>query len=162
MPYIEWLPYSGIPESSQPRLVANLSGRFESRWAGVKILKSPSVLLNGMEGSVLGIWVAHGKGRLLFPDPHVADKIRTQQLVPLVYVDLKNEATETYPYNPNGSPEGWVALYSPDGRHLGMMPHSERCFLKWQWPWLPEQFRNLEVSPWLQMFRNAYEWCRKS
>ena len=48
------------------------------------------------------------------------------------YVDDDNNATVEYPYNPNGSPEGIAALCSPDGRHLAMMPHPERCFLKWQ------------------------------
>lgn len=32
-------------------------------------MKSPSVLLAGMEGSSLGVWVAHGEGRAHFPDP---------------------------------------------------------------------------------------------
>lgn len=159
MANIGWLPWRGLSESHEPRLVTNLSGRFESRWVGVKIQKSPSIMLRGMEGSVLGMWVAHGEGRLLFPEPSVAEEIRRRELVPLVYVDPDGNATEAYPYNPNGSKEGWTALSSPDGRHLGMMPHPERCFLTWQWPWMPESFRKLEASPWLQMFQNAYTWC---
>lgn len=39
---------------SQARFVRNLSGRFESRWSAVKVLPSPAVLLQGMEGSTLG------------------------------------------------------------------------------------------------------------
>lgn len=159
MATIGWLPYAGIPEDSQPRLMHNRSGRFESRWVGVQILPSPSIMLAGMAGSVLGIWVAHGEGRFLFPDPQIADDIRKQQLAPLVFVDPDGRATETYPHNPNGSPEGWAALCSPDGRHLAMMPHPERCFLPWQWPWMPEPFRDLEASPWLQIFQNAKKWC---
>lgn len=31
-------------------------------------MESPSVLLAGMEGSSLGVWVAHGEGRAHFPD----------------------------------------------------------------------------------------------
>ena len=161
MAQIGWLPWKGIPEDAQPRLVHNKSGRFESRWATIQVLQSPSVLLRGMAGSTLGIQVAHGEGRLLFPDPHVADEIRKQQLVPLVYVDVDGNATEAYPYNPNGSPEGWTALCSRDGRHLAMMPHPERCFLKWQWPYMPEKWRGLNASPWLKMFQNARSWCLK-
>lgn len=160
MANIGWLPWRGISEDAQPRLVLNKSGRFESRWASVKVLPSPSILMRGMEGSVLGIHIAHGEGRLLFPDPQIAEQIRKRQLVPLVYVDTEGKATEEYPYNPNGSPEGWTALCSPDGRHLAMMPHPERSFLKWQWPWMPAKFRNLEASPWLQVFQNAYDWCK--
>jgi phosphoribosylformylglycinamidine synthase len=156
---IGWLPWRGISENAQPRLIHNTSGRFESRWVAVKVNPSPAILMRGMEGSVLGIHIAHGEGCLLFRDSLITEKIRRQQLFPLVYVDVDGKATETYPYNPNGSPEGWAALCSPDGRHLGMMPHPERCFLKWQWHWMPERFRNLKSSPWLQMFQNARAWC---
>lgn len=160
MANIGWLPYRNIPVDSQPRFVHNTSGRFESRWAGVKVLPSPSILLRGMEGSILGIHVAHGEGKMLLPDPQIAEEIRKQQLVPLAYVDTDGQLTTAYPYNPNGSPEGWTALCSPDGRHLAMMPHPERCFLKWQWPWMPQEWReSLEGSPWLQMFKNARAWC---
>ena len=161
MANIGWLPWKGIPEDAEPRLVHNKSGRFESRWATVQVLQSPSVLLRGMAGSTLGIQVAHGEGQLLFPDRDVADEIRKQQLAPLAYVDVRGTATEAYPYNPNGSPEGWAALCSRDGRHLAMMPHPERCFLPWQWPYMPEKWRTLKSSPWLRMFQNARSWCLK-
>jgi phosphoribosylformylglycinamidine synthase len=159
MANIGWLPYKGIAEASQPRLVHNKSGRFESRWVGVRILPSPSIMLRGMEGSVLGINVAHGEGRLLFPDPKIVEFIKARQLACIEYVDPNGQPTEAYPYNPNGSSEGWTALCSPDGRHLAMMPHPERSFLMWQWPWIPEKFRRLNASPWLQMFQNARTWC---
>ena len=42
---------------------SNASGRFESRWSTVQIQESPAVLLRGMAGSSLGVWVAHGEGR---------------------------------------------------------------------------------------------------
>ena len=44
----------------------NVSDRFESRFVTVKIDPSPSVMLQGMEDSVLGIWLAHGEGKVLF------------------------------------------------------------------------------------------------
>jgi len=56
-----------VPEQEQPRLVHNESGRFESRWSTVLVQRSPSVLLKGMEGSSLGVWVAHGEGRCVHP-----------------------------------------------------------------------------------------------
>ena len=76
------------------------------------------------------------------------------------FVDDDSQITDAYPHNPNGSPQGIAALTSPDGRHLVMMPHPERAFLKWQWPWMPRDWRrDLEASPWLRMFQNAREWC---
>lgn len=159
MTLIGWVPFKGLAEDAQPRLVHNTSGRFESRWATVKILESPALLLRGMEGSTLGIHVAHGEGKFEFRDYVVHHRVKQFNLAPLVFVGPNGEATEQYPYNPNGSPDGITALCSEDGRHLAMMPHSERCFLKWQWPWMPEQFRTLEASPWLKMFENARRWC---
>ncbi|MDR0902053.1 MAG: phosphoribosylformylglycinamidine synthase, partial [Opitutaceae bacterium] len=56
-----------------PRFVQNKSERFEARVASLLIEKTPSVLLAGMEGSVLPIAVAHGEGYAEFPTPAAAD-----------------------------------------------------------------------------------------
>lgn len=155
-----WVPWEGIPIGKQPRFIRNASGRFESRWATAQILESPSIMLNGMEGSTLGIWVAHGEGHLYSPDPAILDDAIAKSLTPIVYVDDSGKATKQYPLNPNGSSGGITALCSEDGRHLAMMPHPERTFLKWQWAWMPWQWQaDLAASPWLQMFQNAREWC---
>jgi len=115
-----------------------------------------------MEGSTLGIHIAHGEGRLVFPDSKILDEVQAKNLAPLIYVDSDNEPTEKYPMNPNGSGLGLTALCSPDGRHLAMMPHPERAFLKWQWAYMPESWRTeLAASPWLKMFENARNWCLK-
>jgi phosphoribosylformylglycinamidine synthase len=158
-----WVPWKGLDETIQPRFIHNKSGRFESRWSQVKIQPSPSVLLADMEGSTLGIHIAHGEGKLVFPNLKILDEVFEKNLAPLVYVDSNNEPTEKYPFNPNGSGHGLTALCSPDGRHLAMMPHPERCFLKWQWSYMPESWKkDLEASPWLKMFQNAREWCLKN
>ncbi len=155
-----WVPWKGISEDKQPRFIANPSGRFESRWVSVKILKSPSVMLKGMEDSILGIWVAHREGHLYCPDPGILSEVSQKSLAPIIYVDDKGMPADKYPYNPNSSPGGFTALCSPDGRHLAMMPHPERTFLIWQWPWIPESWKpGLKVSPWLKMFQNARKWC---
>lgn len=41
----------------------NLSGRFESRWASVRVGPGPALMLRGMEGAVLPVWSAHGEGQ---------------------------------------------------------------------------------------------------
>ncbi|MCU0303972.1 MAG: phosphoribosylformylglycinamidine synthase [Thermoanaerobaculales bacterium] len=131
-----WVPWRGLADPTQPRFVRNASGRFESRFATVRIEPSPAVLLEGMAGSTLGIWVQHGEGRALFPDRAVLDRVLAAGLAPVRFADDRGRVTEAYPFNPNGSPEGIAALCSPDGRHLAIMPHPERCFLKWQWGWI--------------------------
>ncbi len=113
-----------------------------------------------MEGSTLGIPVAHGEGRALFPETTILERVLEEGLAPLRFVDDDSRVTEDYPFNPNGSPHGIAGLTSPDGRHLVMMPHPERAFLKWQWGWMPADLaRSLEVAPWLRLFQNAREWC---
>lgn len=156
-----WVPWKGIEPEQQPRFVHNVSGRFESRWTTVKVQKSKAMMLQGMEDLVFGIHVDHGEGLLSFPDSAMQQQVVADKLTPLVYVDDNGNATEAYPFNPNGSPDGFAGLCSPDGRHLAMMPHPERAFLPWQAHWLPEDMKNLEASPWLKMFQNAYEWCMK-
>ena len=120
-------------------------------------------MLKGMEDLVFGIHVAHGEGRLQFPDETIFEKISNEGLVTLAFVDDDGMETEKYPFNPNGSPAGITGLCSSDGRHLAMMPHPERSFLKWQAHWLPEEMKKeMTVSPWLQMFQNAYHWCMEN
>ncbi|PIE72519.1 MAG: phosphoribosylformylglycinamidine synthase [Deltaproteobacteria bacterium] len=157
-----WVPWPAIAPEKQPRFVANRSGRFESRWTTVKVLPSKAVMLRGMEGLVFGIHVDHGEGRLSFPDRKILEEVEAQGMVPMVYADDAGEATEKYPFNPNGSVQGLAGLCSSDGRHLALMPHPERAFLAWQAHYLPETLKGLEVTPWMQMFRNAYLWCVKN
>ncbi|HMK50424.1 MAG TPA: phosphoribosylformylglycinamidine synthase, partial [Thermodesulfovibrionales bacterium] len=160
MALLGWIPWRGISDSEQPRFIHNRSGRFESRFSTVRILSSPSIMLKGMEESTLGIWVAHGEGHLYFPNNDVMQEVLKKNLAPIRYVDDAGVFTERYPLNPNGSPAGITALCSPDGKHLALMPHPERTFLKWQWAHMPEDWKNeLEASPWLRMFQNAREWC---
>lgn len=54
--------------------------------AGLQIIKSPSVLLSDMEGSSLGVWVAHGEGRALIPETASKESILEQGLAPVRYV----------------------------------------------------------------------------
>jgi len=142
------------------RFVKNQSDRFESRFSTVRIEgDSPAVMLQGMEGAILGVWVAHGEGRLQFSSEVVANQIFESGCAPIRYVDDDGMPTEAYPFNPNGSPHGIAALCSADGRHLAMMPHPERCFLKWQWPyWTDSLPSQQDSSPWLRMFANAKYW----
>ncbi|XP_041976671.1 phosphoribosylformylglycinamidine synthase isoform X2 [Aricia agestis] len=144
---------------SQIFLDHNQSERFECRWSAVSVREvSSDPWFAGMGGSVLGVWVAHGEGRFAPARP-----LRATQLA-LYYVDDDGAPTEVYPMNPNGSPGGLAGVRSVDGRHLAMMPHPERCVLRWQCPvplpavTSPAQPAS-QASPWLRMFQNAYLWA---
>ncbi|XP_068599770.1 phosphoribosylformylglycinamidine synthase [Brachionichthys hirsutus] len=155
-----WVGESEDGAGAEVALTHNKSGRFESRFVSVGIQESPSVWLRGMEGSALGVWVAHGEGLMTFRSSQVQEQMVSGGLAPLRYLNDRGCPTEEYPLNPNGSPEGVAGLCSRDGRHLAVMPHPERCTLSWQWPWTPRDFRaSLTPSPWLRMFRNAAAWC---
>ena len=92
-------------------------------------MKTNSIMLKDMENSVLGVWVAHGEGKV----EDIVDD--TLEYYPVRYVDYKNDITTKYPENPNGSKFGIAGLCSRDGRHLAMMPHPERGVITWQNPW---------------------------
>ncbi len=158
-----WLQVLGLPKvDGYPPLLfmRNESRDFESRFSTVKILPSPSIFFQGMEGSQLGVWVSHGEGRIWLADTSTKNFIRQKGLVTLAFIDGKGKQTERYPYNPNGSLEGWTGLCDVTGRFNIMMPHlTDRAFLLRQWPWLPPEFRNLEASPWMMPMQNAYDWC---
>ncbi|XP_057632352.1 phosphoribosylformylglycinamidine synthase isoform X2 [Chionomys nivalis] len=139
----------------------NLSGRFESRWATVRVEPGPALMLRGMEGSVLPVWSAHGEGYMAFSSPELRAKIEARGLVPLHWADDDGNPTEQYPLNPNGSPGGIAGICSQDGRHLALMPHPERAVRPWQWAWRPSPFDALATSPWQQLFVNAWNWTQE-
>ena len=133
--------------SEKPKMLHNESGKFECIFTAVNILPSNSIFLNGLEGSTLGIWAAHGEGKFEFP------KTENNYQIPAKY--LYNE----YPSNPNGSEYNAAMLSSVDGRHLVMMPHLERSTYPWNWGIYPNE-RKDEVSPWIKVFDNAYNWLK--
>ncbi|XP_076059105.1 phosphoribosylformylglycinamidine synthase [Oratosquilla oratoria] len=174
-----WLdPDSNLnPDSSSIRLTHNKSGRFESRWSRVSVESSRSVLLRGMGGSTLGVWVAHGEGRFQYANEMTRSLVKSSGCVALRYVDDSDAPTTAYPMNPNGSEDGVAGLTSPCGRHLALMPHPERCTVTWQWPYKsnlaapggPSTFSDSYIpppaeapataAPWARLFQNAFDWC---
>lgn len=138
------------PEHEEKHKMAhNDSGRFESGFVSLRIPKNHSVMLQNLEGTEMGIWVAHGEGK--FDLKYSADKYH-------VIAQYKYDA---YPANPNGSPHAIAGLCSADGRHLAMMPHPERAIFPWTCAYYPEAERGEhEITPWMVAFRNAYEWIK--
>jgi phosphoribosylformylglycinamidine synthase len=135
-----------------PHFVRNRSEQFEARFVTVEVQESPSLFFRGMAGSRLPVPVAHGEGYAEFAS---AEEM-AQALVALRFVDNRGAPTETYPLNPNGSPQGITGLTTADGRFTILMPHPERVFLTAQNSWHPQGWS--EDGPWLRMFRNARAW----
>ncbi|HET9470939.1 MAG TPA: phosphoribosylformylglycinamidine synthase subunit PurQ, partial [Usitatibacter sp.] len=86
-----------------PHFERNVSEQYEARTGLVAIEPSPSIFFKGMEGSRIPIATAHGEGRAVFRDARQMDAAR--YLVAGRYVDNRGKVTETYPFNPNGSPQ---------------------------------------------------------
>ena len=110
------------------------------------------MLLELIAGAILPIAVAHGEGRAVISDEHLA-QLNSHHQVALRYVDSHGNPTQQYPLNPNGSPEALTGVTSKDGRATIMMPHPERNFRALQHSWKPEDWT--EDGAWLRMFRNA-------
>jgi phosphoribosylformylglycinamidine synthase len=136
-----------------PRFVRNRSEQFEARLSLVRIEKSKSVLLAGMEGSLLPIAVAHGEGRAEFADEAARTAFESSGRVAVRFADSAGEVASRYPENPNGSPAGIAAVTSEDGRATLIMPHPERVFRAVQYSWRPRTWQ--EDAPWMRLFRNA-------
>ncbi|KAF1716080.1 phosphoribosylformylglycinamidine synthase [Pseudoxanthomonas wuyuanensis] len=135
-----------------PRFLRNRSEQFEARTALLEVVESPSVLLRGMVGSRIPVAVAHGEGRAEFDS--AVDQAAAR--VALRYIDGDGSVADSYPLNPNGSPEGITGLTSEDGRATILMPHPERTLRSVNLSWHPADWP--EDSPWLRMFRNARVW----
>lgn len=135
------------PEMGQhPKMQHNESHKFESGFVNMEIPQNNAVMLAGLAGTRLGIWIAHGEGKFELPGDedqyHIAGTYGYQ----------------AYPANPNGSDFNVAALASKDGRHLAMMPHLERAIFPWNWAHYPADKKQQEVSPWILAFQAAKNW----
>lgn len=134
-----------------PKFKRNLSEQFEARLSMVHVPKSASLILNEMQGSSLPVVVSHGEGRADFA-LH-GGNISADLGIALQYVDGQNQVTQTYPLNPNGSPQGIAGITNADGRVTIMMPHPERVYRAAQMSWKPEG--RTELSGWDRLFAGA-------
>ena len=134
-----------------PKFKRNLSEQFEARLSMVHVPQSASLILNEMQGSSLPVVVSHGEGRADFA-LH-GGNISADLGIALQYVDGQNQVTQTYPLNPNGSPQGIAGVTNADGRVTIMMPHPERVYRAAQMSWKPEDWT--ELSGWYRLFAGA-------
>jgi len=142
-------------------LMGNDKGRFEDRWVNLLVDRdSPCVFTSGIERLYLP--VRHGEGKIVGRDPGLARNLvdRHQAAVRYAWPD-RDEPTDEYPYNPNGSEQAIAGVCDPTGRVFGLMPHPE-CFVhrtnhpRWTREELPEEGDGLAI------FRNAAEFLRKN
>ena len=139
-----------------PKFKRNRSEQFEARLSMVEVAKSPSLILAEMQGSRLPVVVSHGEGRADFA--HLGrdgNSVSDGLAIALQYIDGTGAVTQTYPLNPNGSPQGIAGVTNADGRITIMMPHPERVYQTAQMSWQPENWG--ELSGWYRMFAAAHK-----
>ena len=138
-----------------PTFQRNAGEQYEARLALLEVGDSPSLFLRGMAGSRIPVAVAHGEGRAVFDN--AIDQAAVD--VAVRYVE-GGRIADSYPANPNGSPDGIAGVSSRDGRATILMPHPERTLRTANFSWAPRDWP--EDSPWLRMFRNARVWLARS
>lgn len=99
-------------------LVQNDSAVFEQRWTKLRFTENcdNSIWTKGLAGQELIVPLAHGYGKF------VKEGALTDASIALQY------APNSYPNNPNGSPDGIAAVFAGSrGQFFGGMPHPERA-----------------------------------
>ncbi len=124
------LPYGEIREmdDKSPTLTFNQIGRHMSRMVETKVVSKLSPWFSEVDlGEQFTIPVSHGEGRFIVNEELKKQLIENGQIA-TQYVDFDGNATYDIAYNPNGSVDAIEGITSPDGRILGKMGHSERCY----------------------------------
>ncbi|MCM8807419.1 MAG: phosphoribosylformylglycinamidine synthase I [Candidatus Omnitrophica bacterium] len=150
---------SGILPFNTKQLVTlewNDSGRFEDRWVYLKIEENVSPFFKDIP-EIIRMPVAHAEGKFLPKNEKVLHKIEKNKQVIFRYCD-KDGNLKGYPYNPNGSINNIAGICSEDGLIIGMMPHPERCVLKYYYPDFLK-FGNKEIfTPSFKIFQNMIKY----
>lgn len=145
-----------------PTFERNFSEQYEARYVMVEIELegNNSVFLQNMKGSKLPIVVAHGEGRASFKDEQTQRAFAGSKQSVIKYVDNYGNVASSYPFNPNGSPEGIAGISNASGRVLALMPHPERITRLESNSWYPtEKYSEWEgYGPWIALFRSARQW----
>ncbi|WP_027714090.1 phosphoribosylformylglycinamidine synthase subunit PurQ [Desulfuromonas sp. TF] len=141
-------------------LTFNDSGRFEDRWAYLKVdPQSPCIYTRGLSGIYLP--VRHGEGKFVASSEEVLNEIESKSLSVLKYSDSDYAVpTMEYPLNPNGSMNAIAGICDETGRLFGLMPHPEAYVHRTHHPrWTREELP--EEGMGLLLFQNAVRFVRE-
>ncbi len=145
----------GTQEKQEATLRTNDSGKFECRWVELSVEESHCVFTQGMAQSIC-LPVAHAEGKFVTNDAMLETVEAKHQ--PVFRYAHNGEATDEYPFNPNGSLNNIAGVCDSTGRILGLMPHPERFIYSYQHP----LYRRENVDPvGLTIFNNAVEYAKQ-
>ena len=124
------LPYGKIIDmnDTMPTLTFNQIARHQSCMVQTKVTSKMSPWFSKVElGDVFTIPVSHGEGRFVVSEEMFKELANNGQIA-TQYVDFDGNASMDIEFNPNGSTYAIECITSPDGRIMGKMGHSERCY----------------------------------
>jgi len=105
-------------------LAANDRLGYRDAWVSVRAdPASPCVWTRGVDR--MDLPARHGEGKFLTRDEALMQRLRDEHLIAVRYVDEGGEATQQWPWNPNGSPDAVAGVCDPSGRLFGLMPHPD-------------------------------------
>ena len=127
----------GVTDQPEAVLHLNDSDHYECRPTRLKHVNNGTCQLtkNIQKGAIRLIPSAHGEGRLILDTENVEKTVKTLQdndQIVFTYTDLEGHDGVPYPLNPSGAPGGISGITNRDGNVLGLMPHPERSFWRWQ------------------------------
>jgi len=147
------LPYGKIQdlEENTPTLTFNEIGRHITQLAKIRVNKSHSPWLKGMEGQEYWIPFSHGEGRFVANEEEL-EKLIDKGQIATQFVDLEGKLASKMPYNPNGSTFAVEGIVSPCGKVYGRMGHPER--------YEEGLFKNIPENGYMNIFKNAVEYFK--
>lgn len=147
------LPYGKVKdlEENTPTLTFNQIGRHIAQLAKVRVNKSHSPWLKGMEGKEFWVPFSHGEGRFVADEKSLETLIVNGQIA-TQFVDLEGNLASAMPYNPNGSTFAVEGIVSPCGKIYGRMGHPER--------FEEGLFKNIPGVVYMNIFKNAVDYFR--
>jgi phosphoribosylformylglycinamidine (FGAM) synthase-like amidotransferase family enzyme len=106
-------------------IIQNDCGAFQDRWVRLRFEStSPCVFTRGLD--FVDLPVRHGEVKVFTLDKKLLQRLEASGCIPCRYADPKSgEATQEFPYNPNGALNAIAGLCDPTGRVFGLMPHPE-------------------------------------
>ena len=151
----------------QVTLSPNSEGYFIDRWVSLVVESdSPNVFTRGL--AALRLPVRHGEGRFLAKSKALLYELKSGKHVVLRYCDEKNNPTDLFPLNPNGSEHAIAGICDSSGRIFGLMPHPEAAVSLFQYPdWTRRKQDALRSGAPLPqegdgfyIFKNAFDYVR--
>jgi phosphoribosylformylglycinamidine synthase len=117
-------------------LTPNDSARYECRPTLVRYENRGNCVFTRSlkKGEIRMMPCAHAEGKLILENPKESlAKLEANDQIVFRWVDPRGKLAG-YPWNPNGSFDNLAGLCNLEGNMLGLMPHPERSFFRWQHP----------------------------